>query len=308
MSDTLRDYLNQIGKIPLLTAAEEIELGHAIQKMIAIQTDQPSKEEQRILRIGRRAKERMIKGNLRLVVGVAKKYKHLTNRLTMHDLVQEGNIGLIRAVELFDPARGYKFSTYAYWWIRQGIMRSIQVQDRMIKLPTGAGDALRKVRIFTIEYQAQHGKAPSIAECAEVAGVTERAMKDYLAASIDAGSLDSKIKLNGHDDASSWIEMIACEGPSVDDELEQDTKIEAINQALEYMTPDHRKALTMRYGLDTGGETTIVQVAKHLNIHREAARKMIKVSENEMRLILKKGPPKKHSLQSNSSSLIWGWG
>jgi DNA-directed RNA polymerase sigma subunit (sigma70/sigma32) len=127
MSDTLRDYLNQIGKIPLLTAAEEIELGHAIQRMIAVQTDQPSKAEQRILRIGRRAKERMIKGNLRLVVGVAKKYKHLTNRLTMHDLVQEGNIGLIRAVELFDPARGYKFSTYAYWWIRQGIMRSIQV-------------------------------------------------------------------------------------------------------------------------------------------------------------------------------------
>ncbi|MGA1512658.1 MAG: sigma-70 family RNA polymerase sigma factor, partial [Aquiluna sp.] len=152
MSDTLRDYLNQIGKIPLLTAAEEIELGHAIQKMIAVQTDQPSKEEQRILRIGKRAKERMIKGNLRLVVGVAKKYKHLTNRLTMHDLVQEGNIGLIRAVELFDPARGYKFSTYAYWWIRQGIMRSIQVQDRIIKLPTGAGDALRKVRTFTLEY------------------------------------------------------------------------------------------------------------------------------------------------------------
>lgn len=308
MSDTLRDYLNQIGKIPLLTAAEEIELGHAIQKMIAVQTDQPSKEEQRILRIGRRAKERMIKGNLRLVVGVAKKYKHLTNRLTMHDLVQEGNIGLIRAVELFDPARGYKFSTYAYWWIRQGIMRSIQVQDRMIKLPTGAGDALRKVRSFTLEYQAQHGRTPTIAECAEVAGVTERAMKDYLAASIDAGSLDAKIKTNGHDDASSWIEMISCEGPSVDDELEQDTKIEAVTQALEHMSSDHRQILSMRYGLDTGGEMPIVQIAKTLKLGRDTTSKMIRASENEMRLILKKGPPKKHSLQSNSSSLIWGWG
>ena len=308
MSDTLRDYLNQIGKIPLLTAAEEIELGHAIQKMIAVQTDQPSKEEQRILRIGRRAKERMIKGNLRLVVGVAKKYKHLTNRLTMHDLVQEGNIGLIRAVELFDPARGYKFSTYAYWWIRQGIMRSIQVQDRMIKLPTGAGDALRKVRSFTLEYQAQHGRTPTIAECADVAGVTERAMKDYLAASIDAGSLDAKIKTNGHDDASSWIEMISCDGPSVDDELEQDTKIEAVTQALEHMSSDHRQILSMRYGLDTGGEMPIVQIAKTLKIGRDTTSKMIRASENEMRLILKKGPPKKHSLQSNSSSLIWGWG
>ncbi|NBN87501.1 sigma-70 family RNA polymerase sigma factor [bacterium] len=306
MSDTLRDYLNQIGKIPLLTAAEEIELGHAIQKMIAVQTDQPSKEEQRILRIGRRAKDRMIKGNLRLVVGVAKKYRHMTNRLTMHDLVQEGNIGLIRAVELFDPARGYKFSTYAYWWIRQGIMRSIQVQDRMIKLPTGAMDALRKVRTFTLEYQSEYGRTPSIAECAEVANITVRAMKDYLAASIDAGSLDASVNQSG--ESSTYIELIACEGPTVDDEVEQDTKIEAVTQALEYMSPDHRQALTMRYGLDTGGETTVVQIAKTLKIGRDAASKMIRASENEMRLILKKGPPKKHSRQNNSSSLIWGWG
>jgi len=306
MSDTLRDYLNQIGKIPLLTAAEEIELGHAIQKMIAVETDQPSKEEQRILRIGRRAKERMIKGNLRLVVGVAKKYRHMTNRLTMHDLVQEGNIGLIRAVELFDPARGYKFSTYAYWWIRQGIMRAIQVQDRLIKLPTGAGDALRKVRSFTLEYQAQHGKTPSIAECAEIAGVTERAMKDYLASSIDAGSLDANVNSSG--ESSTYIELIACESPTIDDEVEQDTKIEAVTQALEYMSPDHRQALTMRYGLETESEATVMQIARTFKIGRDAAGKMIRASENEMKLILKKGPPKKHLLQSSSSSLIWGWG
>lgn len=306
MSDTLRDYLNQIGKIPLLTAAEEIELGHAIQKMIAVQTDKPSKEEQRILRIGKRAKERMIKGNLRLVVGVAKKYKHMTNRLTMHDLVQEGNIGLIRAVELFDPARGYKFSTYAYWWIRQGIMRSIQTHDRMIKLPTGAIDALRKVRIFTTEYQLKHGVVPSIAECAEIANITERAMKDYLAASVDAGSLDAKVNNSG--EASAYIEMIACEGPSIDDDLEHDTRLEAVTQALEYMSPDHRTALSLKYGLETEPEMPVRQIAEKLSIGRHTATKMIRASENEMRLILKKGPPKKHSLQSNSSSLIWGWG
>ena len=150
MSDTLRDYLNQIGKIPLLTAAEEIELGHSIQRMIAIgNKENYTKEEQRIRKIGIRAKNRMIQGNLRLVIGVASKYKHMANRVTLHDLVQEGNIGLIRAVELFDPERGYKFSTYAYWWIRQGIVRSLQVQDRIIKLPTGANDLLRKVRRYS---------------------------------------------------------------------------------------------------------------------------------------------------------------
>lgn len=306
MSDTLRDYLNQIGKIPLLTAAEEIELGHAIQRMIAIQTDEPTKEEQRTLRIGKRAKDRMIKGNLRLVVGVAKKYKHLTNRLTMHDLVQEGNIGLIRAVELFDPARGYKFSTYAYWWIRQAIMRSIQINDRMIKLPTGAMDILRKVRMFTLEYQRQHGVTPDIKQCADFVNVTERAMKGYLAASIDAGSLDAQVNNSG--EASTYIEMIACESPPPNDDIEQDTKIEAVNQALQYMSHDHKTALTLRYGLENNGEHTVKQVAKTLSIGRDAASKMIRASENEIKLILRKGPPKKHSRQNSSSSLIWGWG
>jgi RNA polymerase primary sigma factor len=306
MSDTLRDYLNQIGKIPLLTAAEEIELGHAIQRMIAIQTEQPSKEEQRIIRIGKRAKDRMIKGNLRLVVGVAKKYRHMTNRLTMHDLVQEGNIGLIRAVELFDPSRGYKFSTYSYWWIRQGIMRSIQMYDRMIKLPTGAIDILRKVRLFTLDYKHQNGTNPSIAECAEFANITERAMKYYLAASIDAGSLDAQVNSSG--EASTYIELIAADSPPLDDDIEQNTKVEAVTQALEHMSTDHRKVLSLRYGLDTGGEASIVDVAKTLNIGRDTASKMIRASQNEMRMILRKGPPKKHSRQNNSSSLTWGWG
>ena len=154
MPDPLRDYLNQIGKIPLLTAAEEIELGNSIQRMMPL-LDKPdlTKEEQKVIRIGKRAKKRMVQGNLRLVISVASKYNKMTCRLSMQDLIQEGNIGLIRAVEMFDPSRGYKFSTYAYWWIRQGIMRATQTQDRMIKLPSGAPDGLRKVRYFMIDYQ-----------------------------------------------------------------------------------------------------------------------------------------------------------
>jgi DNA-directed RNA polymerase sigma subunit (sigma70/sigma32) len=179
------------------------------------------------------------------------------------------------------------------------------MQDRMIKLPTGAIEILRKIRTFTIEYKNEHGTGPSITECAEFANVTQKAMKYYLAASIDAGSLDAQVNSTG--EASTYIEMIAADDPPLEEELEQNTKVAAVTQALEYMSDDHRRALTLRYGLDTGGESTIMQVAKTLNIGRDSASKMIRASEKEMRMILKKGPPKKHSLQNSSSSLTWGW-
>jgi RNA polymerase primary sigma factor len=306
MSDTLRDYLNQIGKIPLLTGAEEIELGHAIKRMASIDPASPTKAELRILKIGKRAKDRMIKGNLRLVVGVAKKYKHMTNRLTMHDLVQEGNIGLIRAVELFDPERGYKFSTYAYWWIRQGIMRAIQMYDRIIKLPTGAIEILRKVRMFSIEYQCEHGITPSIECCAEFANITPRAMKYYLAASIDAGSLDAKVNNSG--EASTYIELVAAHDDPTQEDLELDTKIEAVHQALNYMSDQGKQIIELRHGLNDNEPLSMREVAKTLGIAQDTTKRKIHQAENEMRLILKKGPPKKHRLQSNSSSLTWGWG
>ena len=307
MADPLRDYLNEIGKIPLLTGAEEIELGHAIKRMTEIRdNDNPTKQQQRIIKIGKRAKERMIKGNLRLVVGVAKKYKHMTNRLTMHDLVQEGNIGLIRAVELFDPERGYKFSTYAYWWIRQGIMRAIQTYDRIIKLPSGAIEVLRKVRSFSIEYQRQHGRAPSIESCAEFANITPRAMKYYIAASIDAGSLDAKVNNSG--EASTYIELIAADDDPTSDDVELETRIEAVHQALTHMSDEARQLIELRHGLKNNEPKSMRDIAKALNLAQDNTKRKVHQAENEMKLILKKGPPKKHSLQSNSSSLIWGWG
>ena len=307
MADPLRDYLNEIGKIPLLTGAEEIELGHAIKRMTEIQdNDSPTKQQQRIIKIGKRAKERMIKGNLRLVVGVAKKYKHMTNRLTMHDLVQEGNIGLIRAVELFDPERGYKFSTYAYWWIRQGIMRAIQTYDRIIKLPSGAIEVLRKVRSFSIEYQRQHGRAPSIESCAEFVNITPRAMKYYIAASIDAGSLDAKVNNSG--EASTYIELIAADDDPTSDDVELETRIEAVHQALGHMSDEARQLIELRHGLKNNEPKSMRDIAKALNLAQDNTKRKVHQAENEMKLILKKGPPKKHSLQSNSSSLIWGWG
>lgn len=308
MSDTLRDYLNQIGKIPLLSAAEEIELGHAIQRMMALETkDNYTKEEQRIIKIGTRAKRRMIQGNLRLVINVAKKYQHFTNRITIHDLVQEGNIGLIRAVELFDPERGYKFSTYAYWWIRQGIVRATQTQDRIIKLPSGAGDVLRKVRTFTIEYTAENKCQPTIEQCAEVAGITVETMRDYMRNTHDVSSLDAKARAQD-EESSSILDLIANQDESPEDDLITYTKIEAVRQALYHMNETNRQIIALRFGLDGEKPCSKREIGRRLGIAQDTAKRMLDVAEREMRIILRGGPPGKLQPQKHSSSLIWGWG
>lgn len=308
MSDTLRDYLNQIGKIPLLSAAEEIELGHAIQKMMALERkDNYTKEEQRIIRIGTRAKRRMIQGNLRLVINVAKKYRHLTNRITIHDLVQEGNIGLIRAVELFDPERGYKFSTYAYWWIRQGIVRATQTQDRIIKLPSGAGDILRKVRTFMIEYAAENKMQPSIEQCAEFAGISPETMRDYMRNTHDVASLDTRARAND-EESSSIIDLIANQDRSPEEDLATETKIEAVRQALHHMNEISRQVIILRFGLDGEKPCSKREIGRRLGIAQDTAKRMLDIAEREMRLILREGLPGKSQLQKRSFSLIWGWG
>lgn len=308
MSDPLRDYLNQIGKIPLLTADEEIELGHAIQRMVALGfKEEYTKQEQKIIKVGTRAKRRMIQGNLRLVIGVASKYKHFANRVTLHDLVQEGNIGLIRAVELFDPGRGYKFSTYAYWWIRQGIMRSIQIQDRIIKLPTGASDILRKVRIFTLEYQEKHGEPPSLDTCATFAGIAPQTLRDYMRGAQDAVSLDAKVRTQ-REEGSSVIDLIPAETERPEQDLLLDTQIEAVRQALTYMCSLHQQIIILRYGLDGEEPCSKREISKIVGIAQDTCSKLLHKSERELRKILKEGPPGKFLSQKHSSSLIWGWG
>ena len=307
MPDPLRDYLNQIGKIPLLTAAEEIELGNSIQRMMPL-LDKPdlTKDEQKIIRIGKRAKKRMVQGNLRLVISVASKYNKMTSRLSMQDLIQEGNIGLIRAVEMFDPSRGYKFSTYAYWWIRQGIMRATQTQDRMIKLPSGAPDGLRKVKYFMIDYQKEHGVMPSLKECADLIGVQPETMRNYLQASEDATSLDAKPRSRA-DDGSQILDLIPSTYGAADEDLELDTATLAIKRAFKEMTERERTIITMRYGLDGEEPLSNPSIAKKIGIHKEAARKLVHQTENKLRDLLMDRPPGKSKRQKSSSSLTWGW-
>ena len=181
-NDPISWYLSNIGRVPLLTPAEEIELGNQVQKMMVLtedgQLNEKTKEfttqQKRIIKIGRRAKERMMKANLRLVVSVAKKYQG--KGLELLDLVQEGSLGLERAVEKFDPTRGYKFSTYAFWWIRQSMTRAIACQSRTIRLPVHLSERLASIRKVSRDLAHQLGAMPSRIEIAEAMDIDVEAV------------------------------------------------------------------------------------------------------------------------------------
>jgi RNA polymerase primary sigma factor len=209
-SDAVRFYLNAAGKIPLLTPAEEIELGRKVQAFMRLLETNPDgpydMQEKRIIRSGKQAKERMILANLRLVMVLAKKYIARCRHLCMEDLLQEGVIGLMRGVEKFDPERGFKFSTYSYWWIRQGIARAVAALDRTVKLPNNAVDCLLKARYFSIRFAAENGRQPTVEEIAEECGVGVVPMRNYLQHARDTASLDA-VCLDG--DGSSILELIA---------------------------------------------------------------------------------------------------
>ena len=169
METTVNWYLNEINRLPLLTVDQEITLGHQVQRMLQL-CEKPeaerTKEERKAIRIGERAFKRFFESNLKLVVSVAKKYRIVASTMTLEDLIQEGNIGLHQAVAKFDPTRGYRFSTYAYWWIRQGINRGLAATDRTIRVPITVIERLQKIRKYALEINETEGRNPSIKELA----------------------------------------------------------------------------------------------------------------------------------------------
>jgi RNA polymerase primary sigma factor len=209
MSPSFKSYLNEIARYPLLTSAQELLYGRRIAKMRELQElERPLTDaEHRLVRSGQRARERFMQCNLQLVVHVAKKYENRKRKsLEIMDLIQEGNIGLARAVELFDSSRGYKFSTYAYWWIKQGIQRALSQNDAMIRLPTGLHELLAKVARTTSDLSHRIGRTPTLAEVADHIGVDVNAIHDALRRSHTVYSLDS---IAAGSETLSLIDMIA---------------------------------------------------------------------------------------------------
>lgn len=207
--DATQAYLNEIGRYPLLTKAQEVMLGTQIQAWMTIKDKdetQYTEDEKKIARAGKRAREKFIKCNLRLVVNIARKYVPRCNTLELMDLVQEGNVGLARAVEKFDPTRGYAMSTYAYWWIRQSIQRSMQFSDSTIRLSINAHDSAIKIA-KTIETLSKNlGREPTLLEISEDSGLSVEEIRLVATAPKVITSLDKRA--NENESSSPMVELI----------------------------------------------------------------------------------------------------
>ena len=277
--------LNTAGKVPLLTAEEEILLGRRVQALMQLLEDKPdgpyTSAEQRTLRLGKRAKERMVSANIRLVVHIAKKYAHRIQTLTLADLIQEGSIGLIRGVEKFDPERGYKFSTFGYWWVRQGISRAITRDDRVIRLPINAIEALNKLRGFVPAFVQEHGRQPSYAECAEHCEIAEPTMREYIKHSSPATSLDQRA--NGNDDASMLIDLIAAEAedPLADDFWAVRHYLKPI---MANLPPEQKEVIQLRFFSQPDTLTSYQLMAEQLGLSRQAVQQRQERALKAMRL------------------------
>ncbi len=333
-ADLVRSYLRDIGRVPLLSHEQEITLGRQVQELMHLEALEaqlkretgtaPSQEEwaqaaglspnqlQRHLRSGRRAKERMVSANLRLVVSVAKKYTK--RNMELLDLIQEGTIGLVRGVEKFDPSRGYKFSTYAYWWIRQGITRAISEKSRTIRLPIHITEVLNRLKKSQRELSQHLGRTPTVVELsaavaldtgrngaihgiiirlnqelghaptlAQLSRALKRSeedvseliseVKDIICCARQPVSLDLRV---GDGEDTTLQELLRHEGPApaevVDDECLK-SDIEAVLGQLPHLQCE---VIKMRYGIGVDQPMSLTGIGRVLNMSRDRVRKLEK--------------------------------
>jgi RNA polymerase primary sigma factor len=259
-------YLREIGQVKLLTPQEEIELAARIKKS------------------DKKAREQMIKANLRLVVKIAHDYEGLG--LPLLDLINEGNIGLMKAVERFDPAKGGKLSTYGAWWIKQSIKRALANQSKTIRLPVHLVDKISKMRRTAMKLQETFGREPTDEELAEEMGMTASRVAQLRTAAIRPASLDAPI---GDEDSNSFSEVVQDENADTPyEQLEDKTVTAMLQEMVKRLDPREATILQFRFGLDGGSERTLEEVGQKFGVTRERVRQIQNIALTKLRKMIEK--------------------
>ena len=295
--DLVRSYLRDIGRVPLLSHEQEITLGRQVQELIAIEEQEVELEQQlgtkpsqaelakavglgdavlkKRIKAGRRAKERMVAANLRLVVSVAKKYTK--RNMELLDLIHEGTIGLVRGVEKFDPTRGYKFSTYAYWWIRQGLTRAIAEKSRTIRLPIHITETLNKLKKGQRELSQELGRTPTVTELAEFVDLPEEEVKDLLCRARQPVSLETKV---GDGDDTELLDLLAADGTQPSELVDWECLRMDMRGLLDQLPDLQGRVLKMRYAIpcrdvpDPDEPMSLTGIGRVLGISRDRVRNL----------------------------------
>jgi len=295
MPSALSAYLGEIGRYQLLTPDQELTLGRKVQALVLLQERcqdaggqgfgcEYDVLERRTMRLGLRAKQHMITANLRLVVNLAKRYQN--KGLDLLDLIQEGSLGLARAVEKYDPTRGHRFSTYAYWWIRQGLNRALSTQSRAIRIPTNVNEQLTRLRAVRARFLQANGVLPNASQLAQMLPTSLGALEELLGWELRSSTVSLQGSGQAKPDGADLADLVPSDAMGPLELAEQAERAAAAWDLLDRssLTLKERRVVMLRFGLDDSNEwRTLAEVARELDCSREYCRQVVQRALDKLR-------------------------